>query len=29
MEGLRTVDDIDFEIMDGYYAIEDLLGVQC
>jgi hypothetical protein len=29
MEGLQTVDDIDAEIMDGYYAVEDRLGVKC
>lgn len=28
MEGLPTLNDIDSEIRDGYFAVEDLLGVQ-
>ena len=29
MEGLLTEDDIDSEILDGFYAVEDRLGVHC
>jgi hypothetical protein len=29
MEGLRTTEDMDDEIMGGYRALRDILGVKC
>lgn len=29
MEGLQSRDEIDDEIMGGYFAVKELLGVDC